>query len=152
MNTYKTLILSVLLCLIYPFVQAQKCVNPNVEAHRLDFRDLGYPAATDIPADNTPIASLLAHSSGKVYGATSGKQSYLFVNDFMTNKVYPLGQIPKAKGVHKAMVEGKDGMVYIGTGLNELELLTLTRDIPHGRRTIEYQLWDDIKDKYNGFE
>ncbi|MDR0430571.1 MAG: hypothetical protein LBH58_08875 [Tannerellaceae bacterium] len=152
MNTCKTIIILLLLCLIPLSGRAQKYVNPNIEAHRLDFRDLGYPAATDIPADNTPITSLLAHSGGKVYGATSGKQSYLFVNDFMTNKVYPLGQIPKAKGVHNALVEGKDGIVYIGTGLNELELLTLTREIPYGRRTIEHQLWDDIKNKYKDFE
>lgn len=152
MNTYKTSITLFFLCFISAFVYGQKCVNPNFEAHRLDYRDLGYPAATDISADNTPIASLLAHSSGKVYGATSGKQSYLFVNDFMTNKVYPLGQIPKAQGVHNAIVEGNDGMIYIGTGLNELELLVLSREIPYGRRTIEYQLWDDIKNKYKDFE
>jgi hypothetical protein len=152
MNTCKISVISFLLYLALPFLQAQKCVNPNFETHRLDFRDLGYPAATDIPADNTSIAALLAHSGGKVYGATSGKQSYLFVNDFMTNKVYPLGQIPDAKGVHHAMVEGRDGMIYIGTGLNELELLTLTRDIPYGRRTIERQLWNDIKAKYKDFE
>ena len=152
MNTYKIYIALFFLCLTSAFVYGQKCVNPNFEAYRLDYRDLGYPAATDIAADNTPIASLLAHSGGKVYGATSGKQSYLFVNDFMTNKVYPLGQIPKAQGVHNAIVESKDGMIYIGTGLNELELLTLSREIPYGRRTIEYQLWEDIKNKYKDFE
>ena len=87
MNTSKIIKILFFLCFVFPHLQAQKCVNPNVEAYRFDFRDLGYPAATDIPADNTPIASLLAHSNGKVYGATSGKQSFLFVNDFMTNKV-----------------------------------------------------------------
>lgn len=148
----KTAVILLLLCLTPSSLKAQKYVNPNFEAYRLDYRDLGYPGATDIPADDTPIGSLLAHSNGKVYGATSGKQSYLFVNDFMTNKVYPLGQIPKAGGVHNAMVEGKKGVIYIGTGLNELELLTLSREIPYGRRTIEYQLWDDIKNKYKDFE
>lgn len=131
---------------------AQKAVNPHFETHRIDFRDLGYPAATLIPADNTPIASLLSHSNGKVYGATSGKQSYLFVYDYLTNKVYPLGKIPGSSGVHNSLVEGADGLIYIGTGLNELELLNLSKDVPHGRRTIEYQLWDDIKSKYQNFE
>lgn len=131
---------------------AQKWVNPNFETHRLDYRDLGYPAATEIPADDSPVAALLGHSNGKVYGATSGKQSYLFVYDYLTNKVYPLGKIPGAKGVHHSLVEGKDGMIYIGTGLNELSLINLTRDIPYGRRTIEEQLWKDIKNKYNYFE
>lgn len=150
---YTKIIVIFLVLLFLDFgVQAQKCVNPNFEAHRLDFRDIGYPAATEISADNSPISALLAHSNGKVYGSTSGKQSYLFVNDFTTNKVYPLGQIPKAKGVHHTMVEDAEGMIYIGTGLNELELLTLTRDIPYGRRTIEYKLWDDIKKKYENFE
>ena len=142
----------IILALLYQAVDAQKCVNPNFEAHRLDFRDLGYPAATEIPADNSPITALLAHSNGKVYGATSGKQSHLFVYDFMTNKVFPLGEIPASKGVHHALVEDGEGMVYIGTGLNELELLVLSRDIPYGRRTIEEQLWRDIKNKYRNYE
>lgn len=131
---------------------AQKAVNPHFETHRLDFRDLGYPGSTMIPADDSPVASLLAHSNGKIYGATSGKQSYLFVYDYLTNKVYPLGQIPGSSGVHNSMVEGEGGLIYIGTGLNELELLNLSKDIPHGRRTIEIQLWKDIKSKYENFE
>lgn len=139
------------LCFSVP-VFGQKSVNPNFEAHRLDFRDIGYPAATMIPADNSPVAALLAHSNGKVYGATSGKQSYLFVYDYNTNKVFPLGKIPGAAGVHNSLVEGRNGLIYIGTGLNELSLVNLTRDIPHGRRTIENQLWDDIKSKYRDFE
>ena len=130
---------------------AQKNVNPHFEAHRLDFRDLGYPAATEIPADNSPIAALLAHSNGKVYGATSGKQSYLFVYDYLTNKVFPMGKIPASSGVHNSLVEGENGLIYIGTGLNELALLNLTKEVPYGRRTIEIQLWEDIKARYSSF-
>lgn len=141
-----------LLMSIHPTIYAQKCVNPNVETHRIDFRDLGYPAATEIPADDSPISALLAHTSEKVYGATSGKQSYLFVNDFMTNKVYPLGRLPKSQGVHHCLVEGSEGKIYIGTGLNELEIFPLTRNIPYGRRSIENQLWEDIKNRYRGYE
>jgi hypothetical protein len=153
MKYFQSIFLSMLFVgLAYTFASAQKCVNPHFEAHRLDFRDLGYPSATEIPADNTPIASLLAHSNGKVYGATSGKQSYLFVNDYLTNKVCPLGKIPGSSGVHNSLVEGENGLVYIGTGLNELALLNLSKDVPHGRRTIETQLWDDIKVRYNGYE
>lgn len=133
-------------------ITAQKVVNPHIEAHRLDFRDIGYPAATMIPADNSPVASLLAHSNGKVYGATTGKQSYLFVYDYFTNKVFPLGKIPGASGVHNSLVEGSDGLIYIGTGLNELMLLNLSKEMPHGRRMIENQLWEDIKSKYEGYE
>ncbi|NJO87558.1 MAG: hypothetical protein HC831_00305 [Chloroflexia bacterium] len=153
MTPLRNIVTAFLIFLVFALdLTAQKAVNPHFETHRIDFRDLGYPAATLIPADNTPIASLLSHSNGKVYGATSGKQSYLFVYDYLTNKVYPLGKIPGSSGVHNSLVEGADGLIYIGTGLNELELLNLSKDVPHGRRTIEYQLWDDIKSKYQNFE
>lgn len=130
---------------------AQKCVNPNVQSNRLDYRDLGYPAATEIPGDNARIGALLTHSNGQVYGATSGKQSFLFHFDSMTNKVYPLGQIASEKGVHHCIVEGAGGLLFIGTGLNELEIPVLSKDVPYGRRTIEYQLWDDIEARYEGY-
>ena len=142
----------VLIATFYATAFGQKCVNPHFDAQRLDFRDLGYPGATEIPADNAPIVALLAHSNGRVYGATTGKQSYLFNFDPMTNKVYPLGQIQGTKGVHHCIAEGTDGLVYIGGGLNEIELLTLSADMPHGRRSIEYQLWEDIKSKYKDYE
>ena len=131
---------------------AQKWVNPHVDAHRLDYRDLGYPAANEIPADNSPITSLLAHSNGRIYGATTGKQSYLFAYDRMINKALPLGRIGKAKGVYHSLAEDNEGKVYIGTGLNELERLNLTKDFPGGRRAIEEQLWKDIKNKYKDYE
>lgn len=131
---------------------AQKCVNPHFDAQRLDFRDLGYPGATEIPADNTPIVALLSHSNGRTYGATTGRQSFLFSFDPKTNKVYPLGQIPGTKGVHHAILEGDGGVVFIGGGLNEVELLVLSKEMPHGRRAIETQLWADIKAKYKDYE
>lgn len=131
---------------------SQKCVNPHFDAQRLDYRDLGYPGATEIPADNTPIVALLSHSNGRIYGATTGKQSFLFSFDPKTNKVYPLGQLKGSKGVHHAIVEGRDGLVFVGGGLNEIELLILSKEMPHGRREIEYQLWRDIKAKYKDFE
>ncbi|MEO1012226.1 MAG: hypothetical protein AAFX53_13025 [Bacteroidota bacterium] len=150
---YNIFLRILVIMLLLPFAgRAQKNVNPHFEAHRLDFRDLGYPAATLIPADDSPIAALLAHSNGKVYGATSGKQSFLFVFDPLTNKVYPLGKIPESIGVHNGLVEGKKGLIYIGTGMNELELINLSKDVPYGRRTIENHLWNEIKNKYKGFE
>ena len=132
---------------------AQKCVNPHFDAQRLDFRDLGYPGATEIPADSSPITALLAHDgNGKVYGATSGKKSHLFVYDFRVNKVFPLGVLPKSQGVHGCLVEGNDGILYIGTGKNEHELLILSKKMPEGRRAIENQLWADIEARYKGYE
>jgi hypothetical protein len=153
MKEFQSIVLLLLVvAMAYHPATAQKCVNPHFEAHRLDFRDLGYPGATEIPADNTPISALLAHSNGKVYGATSGKQSYLFVYEYLTNKVFPMGKIPGSSGVHHSMVEGDNGLIYIGTGLNELTLINLTKEVANGRRMIETQLWKDIKAKYNGFE
>lgn len=152
MNRNKIILVLAFFAVSASGAQAQKYVNPNFEAHRLDFRDLGYPGATEIPADHSPISALLSHSNGKVYGATSGKQSHLFVNDYRTNKVYPLGEIPGAGGVHHALVEGADGLIYIGTGLNELEIPLLSREIPYGRRAIENQLWDDIRNRYASCE
>ena len=131
---------------------AQKCVNPHFDAQRLDFRDLGYPGATEIPADSSPITALLAHSNGRVYGATTGKASHLFAWDARVNKVFPLGTLVSAKGVHHALVEGPSGIVYIGTGLGEIGTLRLTRDMPEGRRAIETQLWKDIKSHYAAYE
>lgn len=130
---------------------AQKCINPHFDAHRLDFRDLGYPGATEIAADDSPVTALLSHSNGKVYGATSGRRSHLFAYDGRVNKVFPLGLLNGEKGVHHAIGEGEDGTVYVGTGLNELDLLVLTRDMPHGRRMIENQLWADIKARYKDY-
>ena len=97
---------------------AQKCVNPHFDAQRLDFRDLGYPGATEIAADSSPITALMSHDgNGKVYGATTGRSSHLFVWDARVNKVFPLGSLPKGeKGVRNCMVQGKDGRIFIGSG------------------------------------
>ena len=132
---------------------AQKCVNPHFDAQRLDFRDLGYPGATEIAADSSPITALMSHDgNGKVYGATTGRSSHLFVWDARVNKVFPLGSLPKGeKGVRSCMVQGKDGRIFIGSGLSEIELLRLSREMPEGRRAIENQLWRDIKSKYKDY-
>ena len=132
---------------------AQKCVNPHFDAQRLDFRDLGYPGATEIPADSSPITALMLNeNNGKVYGATSGKMAHLFVYDARVNKVFPLGSLPETeKGVHHALAQGEDGMVFIGTGLNEIEIPRLTRDTIEGRRAIENQLWMDIQARYKNY-
>ena len=99
--------------------------------HRLDYRDLGYPTQNLIPADNSRITALLAHSNGLVYGATSGRtQSYLFFFNRYINKVRPLGKIAEATGRLSRPVEGKDGAIYIGTGLNMFAPVQLTRNSP----------------------
>ena len=154
MKRFLTIAVTFHLFTLSPFhlLYAQKCVNPHFDAQRLDFRDLGYPGATEIAADASPITALLAHSNGKVYGATSGKAAHLFVYDARVNKVYPLGRLPGTeKGVRTCLAEAADGRILVGTGLCEIELLTLSKDMPHGRRAIENQLWADIKARYKDY-
>ena len=147
-----TVVLVLSLALI-PAALAQQWVNPHFDAHRMDYRDLGYPQQNLIPADNSPITALLSHSNGFVYGATSGKtQSYLFFYNRYINKVRPLGKIADAKAVHHCLLEGRAGVIYIGTGLNMFAPVKLTKDFPVEYEAVEKQLWQDIVRPYEGFE
>ncbi|MBM3336004.1 hypothetical protein FJY63_15200, partial [Candidatus Sumerlaeota bacterium] len=131
---------------------AQKWINPNFDAHRLDYRDLGYPDVTAIEADNSPITALLTAANGRVYGATSGKTaSHLFLYDRAINKVRPLGRIGDARGVHHTLVEDCDGTLLIGGGLNMLAPAPLTQKFAGGFRAIEEQLWKDIVAPYANY-
>ncbi len=131
---------------------AQQWVNPNFDTQRLDYRDLGYPTQNLIPADNSRITALLAHSNGHVYGATSGRtQAYLFFFNRYINKARPLGRIAEEKGVFHTLVEGRDGRIYIGTGLNQLQQVQLTRDFPVEQDGVELQLWKDIRKPYQNY-
>lgn len=144
-------ILSIIFLAISTGAFAQKWVSPNYSNQYLDYRDLGYPGVSEIPADDSRISALLADDGKYVYGATSGKQSYLFLFDKYINKVRPLGKIPNTSGVYHTMVSDNDGNIYIGTGLNLLDEIPLTRDFPGGHRQIETQLWKDILKYHSGF-
>jgi len=133
-------------------VIAQQWINPHVETHHMDYRDLGYPAQNLIPADNSLITALLTHSNGFIYGATSGRtQSYLFFYNRFINKVRPLGKIGNEKGVYHCLLEGNNEQIYIGTGFNMLAYVKLTKDIPTDIEAIENQLWKDIKAPYQSY-
>ena len=145
---------SPLLGLIFFFqtVNGQQWINPHFETHRMDYRDLGYPTQNLIPADNSQVTALMTHSNGFVYGATSGKtQSYLFFYNRFINKVRPLGMIGSEKGVYHCMLEGNNGEIYIGTGLNIFAPLKLTQNFPVDIEAIENQLWKDIKAPYQKY-
>ncbi len=132
---------------------SQQWSNPHFDTHRMDYRDLGYPTQNLIPADNSYITSLLAHSNGFIYGATSGKtQSYLFFYNRFINKVRPLGKIASENGVYHGLLEGKDGDIYIGTGKNMFSHVKLTQEFPVEYEGIEKQLWKDIKTHYKGYK
>ena len=148
------LVIVLLLSLLFSGVtMSQQWVNPHFDTQRMDYRELGYPAQNLVPADNSRITALLTHSNGFVYGATSGKtQSYLFFFNRYINKVRPLGKIADGKGVYHALLEGKNGEIYIGTGLNMLAPVKLTKDFPVSYEGTEKQLWKDICKPYEGYE
>jgi len=149
----KKILIALCCVLLSQPVFAQQWANPHFDTHRMDYRDLGYPTQNLIPADNSQITALLAHSNGFVYGATSGKtQSYLFFYNRFINKVRPLGKIANGNGVYHCLLEGNDGQIYIGTGLSMLAPLKLTEDFPVGLEAVEKQLWKDIVAPYNEYE
>jgi hypothetical protein len=86
------------------------------QLQRVDIRELGYPQVNQIPENSSAITSLLTTSNGKIYGGTTGENAYLFFFDPATNKAQHLGKLPDQKTIHHSLVEGKDGMIYIGTG------------------------------------
>lgn len=132
--------------------RAQQWVNPHYDNHRLDYRDLGYPTQNLIPADDSFITALLTHSNGFVYGATSGREhSYLFFYNRYINKVRPLGRIPDGCGVHHALLEGADGSIYLGTGLNVFAPVKPTTDFRVEYEGIVKNLWQDIKKPYANY-
>ena len=135
-----------------PVLIAQQWVNPHFDTHRLDYRDLGYPTQNLIPADNSRITALLSHSNGLIYGATSGRnQAYLFLYSRYINKVRPLGRIGEEDGVFHGLLEGKDGRIYIGTGLNVLAQVKLTQEFPVQNDGAELQLWNDVRKPYQSY-
>jgi hypothetical protein len=149
-NIFVTIVLIILSVIS---MGAQQWVNPHFDTHRMDYRDLGYPAQNLIEADNSMISALMAHSNGFVYGATSGKtQSYLFFYNRFINKVRPLGKIGHDNGVHHTLIEGKKGKIFIGTGKSIYEHVRLTKEFPIEIEGIEEQLWRDIKTHFEGYE
>jgi streptogramin lyase len=82
---------------------------------RIDARDLGYAPLDVIPDGESGITSLTVAPNGKLYGATSGKHSHLFVLIPRHGYVQPLGVIPGAMAVTHAVAVSASGDVYIGT-------------------------------------
>jgi len=84
---------------------------------RIDLRDLGYPPLDVIPAGESEIRALAVAPDGRIYGATSGEGSHLFVFDPQHGYVEPLGRLPETRTVHHALAIGQKGDVFIGTAL-----------------------------------
>jgi hypothetical protein len=84
---------------------------------RIDLRDLGYPPVDVIPADESEIRSLTVGPDGRLYGATSGQRSHLFLLDPQHGYVEPLGTLADSQVVHHSLVVDQKGEVYVGTAL-----------------------------------
>ena len=116
---------------------------------RVDLRDLGYPGVNEIPVNSSAITSLVTAKDGTIYGGTSGDESYLFLFDPKINKVRHLGKIPEEHtGIHHSLVEDKDGRIYIGTGKNMFDEISLTR-WGENDDSLDETLWKDIKQHYS---
>ncbi len=91
----------------------------QVPSEKFDLRDLGVPYVNAIPTDENAITSFAVGPGREIFGGTTGSVCHLFAFAPSSNKVSPLGHIPGQQGIHNALAVGLDGMLYIGTGLNE---------------------------------
>jgi WD40 repeat protein len=143
-----TLLVLVFLKILPAHAQGDWAKTNIKETQRVDLRDLGYPFVNEIPANSSAITSLLTSNDNKIYGATSGKDSYLFMFDPAINKVRPLGKIGDQKGAHHSLVEGKDSSIYIGTGIDMFEEIPLSKAMGE---QVDKALWNDIKNYFKNY-
>jgi outer membrane protein assembly factor BamB len=136
-------------------ISAQDWALSNIQnLQRVDIRELGYPQINEVPENSSAITSLLTASSGKIYGGTTGENAYMFLFDPATNKAHHLGKLGDQRTIHHALVEDKNGFIYIGTGgVNMYESIELS-DGGTGEyekdRFINPSLWEDIKRHFAG--
>lgn len=125
--------------------------KPDIKnRQRIDLRDLGYLQVNEIPVNSSLITSLITARNGMIYGGTSGDDAYFFLFDPSINKVRHLGKIPMQTGIYHSLVEDKDGNIYIGTGKNMFEEVSLSK-WGEGDENLDVTLWKDIKKHYNGY-
>ncbi len=122
-----------------------------IGAERFELRDLGVPFVNAIPSDESAITSLVTGPNGNIYGGTTGPVCHLFVFPTTVNRVNPLGQINGHQSIHHALTFGTDGMLYIGTGLNEIMQYPISDPVP-GYAGIVLSLWNDIEKRYANYE
>ena len=154
-NHKRLMLITIALCLFglpAADIFAADWANTNIKnLQRLDLRNLGYSQVNEIPVNSSAITSLLTAADGKIYGATTGVQAYLFVYDPTTNKARHLGKIAEEAGVHHSLVQDKDGYIYIGTGKSILEPVKLTVGGPGEEFTEDKTLWTDIKNHFKSY-
>lgn len=141
-----------LLSLVFFPANAQDWAKTNLKnMQRADMRDLGYPMVNEIPANSNAITSLLTAKDGKIYGGTSGEEAYIFMFDPVNNKVKHLGKIPGHESVHHSMVEDKEGNIYIGTGMNMFNEITISEFGDQIDVSFDKILWKDIKNYFSKY-
>jgi hypothetical protein len=134
-------------------LNSQDWAKSNIsELQRVDLRDLGYPQINEIPENSSAITSLLTAGDGKIYGATTGEESYLFVFDPLINKVRHLGRIMGQESVHHSLVEDKKGSIYLGTSRNMFEEISLSKGGTGKEGAIDKSLWEDIKEHFKDYK
>jgi hypothetical protein len=133
--------------IFFTFLQSQELPG----AERFEMRDLGVPYVNAIPPDEGAITSLYVGPAGNIYGGTTGPVCHLFVFSPRLNRVKPLGQIDGHQSIHHSLTFGGDGMLYIGTGLDEIKQYPISDPVP-GHGGIVISLWNDIKQRYNNYE
>lgn len=122
---------------------------------RIDYRDLGQRGSNLIEPDDSRITSLaLDKSTGRIYGATSGKRSQIFAFEPSSNHVRPLGVLPGAQGVHNAVAVDSTGAVFFGTGRNMSAKAEISQDYGRelGHDHVVRKMWADIEDSYADYE
>ena len=133
-------------------IYSQDWAKPVIKnQQRVDLRDLGYPNVNEIPVNSSAITSLITAREGIIYGGTSGDEAFLFLFDPTINKVRHLGKISGHSGIHHSLVEDKNGNIFIGTGKNMFEDVTLSK-WGEGDDRFDVTLWKDIKRHYKGYQ
>lgn len=132
---------------------AQDWAKPVIKnQQRVDLRDLGYSQVNEIPVNSSAITSLITSGDGIVYGGTSGEDAYFLIFDPAINKVRHLGKMPHqaGTGIYHSLVEDKDKNIYIGTGKNMFEDVSLSK-WGEGDEKLDITLWKDIKKHFNDY-
>lgn len=127
-------------------------------AHRLELQNLGFENADLIPADESAVTSLAESPDGDIFGGTTGYACHLFVYSYrpgrvhnLSNRVQHMGKIPGHESIHHSLVCDDDGIIYFGTGLNELTQHPIS--FPQmGNAGIMKSLWADIEGRYADYE
>ncbi|MBW7996912.1 MAG: hypothetical protein FVQ81_10180 [Candidatus Glassbacteria bacterium] len=144
-------------CLLIIAAAALQAAPQNLvlNKQRIDYRDLGQKGSNLIEPDDSRITALAVdRTTGRIYGATSGKRSQIFAFEPATNHLRPLGILPGAGGVNNAVVVDSAGAVYFGTGMDMTAPARISRDYGRelGHDHVVRKMWADLVAGYENYE